>query len=312
MSRANLIIATRGSKLALTQTNQVADSLRAAHPGLVVELLEISTAGDRRQDVPLPEVGGKGLFTLELEEALLTGRADLAVHSLKDLPTDLADGLCLAATPARQDPHDAVVLPAGTPSTDRPALDLLAPGARVGTGSVRRVAMLRHVRPDLDLAPIRGNLDTRLRKLDEQPYDALILAAAGLHRMGWGERITALLPPEVLCPAPGQGALGLEGRSDDQRVHELLAAIHEPDTLAAVTAERAFLAELGVGCQVPCGAYATVEGDGLRLRGAIARPDGTALLRREAVAPRDSAAELGHRLATAMLAAGAAEYLVAD
>lgn len=305
MPQADLVIATRGSRLALTQTNAVADLLRAAHPGLTVAIRELTTTGDRRRDVPLPEVGGKGLFTKELEQALLSGEADLAVHSLKDLPTELPAGLTLAAVPARECPFDAVVLPAGSARGEADPLGLLPAGATVGTGSVRRVAFLRHVRPDLDLQPVRGNVDTRLRKLDEGQFHALVLAAAGLRRLGFGERITALVPLEVAVPAPGQGALGLEARADDHRVLSLLAPLEDAAVRAAVTAERSLLEALGGGCNVPCGAYAEPHGDGLLLTAAVASPDGTARLQRAAVGAQSEAAALGKGLATALLAAGA-------
>lgn len=308
----DLTIATRGSLLARTQTNSMADALRAAHPGLVVEILELTTTGDRVQDKPLPQVGGKGLFTLELEEALRTGRADLAVHSLKDLPTDLPADLILAAVPPREDPHDALVLRAGSlPADESDPLRSLPPGARVGTSSTRRYAFLRHCRPDLVIEPVRGNLDTRLRKLDEGQYDAILLAAAGLRRLGWGERISALLPSESFVPAPAQGALGIESRAGDQRVLDLLAALNDGPTRAAACAERAFLAALGGGCLLPVGALGTLAGEGLVLRTAIASPDGTELMVETAVGPADQGEELATRHAAAMLAAGA-ERLLAE
>jgi len=305
-----LRVATRGSLLARTQTGQVVDALRAAHPGLTVEIVELTTSGDRIQDRPLPEVGGKGLFTLELEEALRQGRADVAVHSLKDLPTALADDLVLAAVPKREDPRDALVLPQGSAAqaSDDP-LRLLAPGVLVGTSSTRRVAMLRHRRPGLAVEPVRGNLDTRLRKLDEGRYAALLLAAAGLRRLGWGERISALLPPAVCMPAPAQGALGLEARAGDEAVLSRLAAVNDPLSHAAVTAERALLTALGGGCLVPVGALATVEGEALVLQAAIASPDGTQLLERTAVGPLAAPEDLGRQLAQALLAAGAERLL---
>ncbi len=308
----DLVVVTRGSLLARTQTGQVVDALVAAHPGLVVEVRELSTTGDRRQDVPLPQLGGKGLFTRELEQALLAGEADLAVHSLKDLPTELPEGLTLGAVPARVEPRDALVLPAGAapPPVGGP-LGRLGVGWRVGTSSLRRTAFLRHTRPDLRPEPVPGNLGTRLRKLDEGQYQALVLAAAGLLRVGWGERITALLPDEVAVPAPAQGALGLEARAGDDRVRELLAAIDDGPTRAAVTAERAFLSALGGGCQVPVGAYAEPAGQGLVLTGAVAMPDGTMVLRRTACGPAAAAEDLGRGLAAALLAEGADRLLAA-
>jgi hydroxymethylbilane synthase len=306
----DLTVVTRASLLARTQTEWVVAQLRAAHPGLEVVIVERRTSGDRVQDRPLPEVGGKGLFTVELEQALAAGQADLAVHSLKDLPTDLPAGLCLGTVPTREDARDALVLPAGVlvqPPGD--PLRLLAPGARVGTSSTRRLAFLRHRRPDLVVEPVRGNLDTRLRKLDEGQYDAILLAAAGLARLGWGARISALLPPAEFVPAPAQGALGLECRAGDERVLALLAALGDAAVLAAVTAERAFLAALGGGCLLPVGAYAEPVGEGLTLSAAVASPDGTELLTRQAAGPQAAAAALGVSLAAAMLAAGAERLL---
>src|SRR5579864_2550182 len=248
-----LVIASRGSQLALWQARWVERQLAAA--GLESRIEIIKTTGDKITDVPLAKVGSKGLFTKEIEEALLAERADLAVHSLKDLPTELPEGLILAGVPAREDPRDAIV---------GRRLAELAHGAKVGTSSLRRAAQLRKLRPDLAIESVRGNLDTRLRKLDEGRYDAIVLAAAGLKRLGWGERIAELLAPEVMCPAVGQGALALESRESGAG-KDACAALDHPATRAAVTAERAVLAALGGGCQVPIGAYATVADGRLRL-----------------------------------------------
>lgn len=302
-------VVTRGSLLARTQTEQVVADLRAAHAGLEVEILELTTKGDVRLDKPLPELGGKGLFTYELEQALLGGDADFAVHSLKDLPTDLPAGLTLGAVPRRAEGRDALVLPAGATPPDGDPLASLPAGATIGTSSPRRVAFLRHRRPDLQFADIRGNLDTRLRKLDEGQYQAIILAAAGLTRLGWQERISALLPLEISVPAPGQGALGIETRADDERIADLLAAIENPATRQAVVAERTFLAALGGGCSTPCGAHAVPAAEGLVLTAGIAAPDGIDALFRTAVAPAAEADRLGRELAEAMLAAGGARLL---
>src|ERR1017187_5656239 len=243
-----LVIASRGSQLALWQARWVAAQLTAAGRECRIEI--VKTTGDKITDVPLAKVGTKGLFTKEIEEALLDGRADLAVHSLKDLPTELPQGLVLAAVPEREDPRDAVV---GKPLADLP------PGAKVGTSSLRRAAQLRKLRPDLRIESVRGNLDTRLRKLDEGQYDAILLAAAGLKRLGWEYRIAEILPPDIVCPAVGQGALAIEtGQSGLLTCQQL----HHAPTQSAVTAERSLLAALGGGCQVPIGAYATVAGDG--------------------------------------------------
>jgi hydroxymethylbilane synthase len=307
----DLTVVTRGSLLARTQTAWIVAQIEAAHPGLAVIIAERTTSGDRVQDRPLPEVGGKGLFTLELEEALRGGEADLAVHSLKDLPTALPDGLCLGAVPPREDARDALILPAGrsVEAVGEDPLRLLAPGARVGTSSTRRAAILRHRRPDLVIDTVRGNLDTRLRKLDEGQYDAILLAAAGLNRLGWGARISALLPVDLFVPAPAQGALGLECRAGDGRVLDLLAAVDHGPTRAAVSAERAFLAALGGGCLLPVGAHAVVDGEALALTVAVASPDGTELMTRTAVGPAVDATALGEKLAAVLLAEGAGRLL---
>jgi hydroxymethylbilane synthase len=257
-----LTIASRGSQLALWQARWVEARLTALGHECLIEI--IKTTGDKITDAPLARIGGKGLFTKEIEEALLDGRADLAVHSLKDLPTELPEGLTLAALPPREDPRDAVI---GRKLAD------LAQGAAVGTSSLRRGAQLRRLRPDLRIESIRGNLDTRLRKLDEGQYDAIVLASAGLRRLGWEGRIAELLPVETMCPAAGQGALAIETRVSDA-AQDACAALDHADTRAAVTAERAFLRSLGGGCQVPIGAYASAAGATLRLSGIVITPDG--------------------------------------
>jgi len=290
-----LVIASRGSQLALWQAHWVQAQL--AGLGYPSRIDIIKTTGDKITDVPLAQVGSKGLFTKEIEEALLEGRADLAVHSLKDLPTELPAGLVLAATPEREDPRDAIV---GRRLAD------LAEGAKLGTSSLRRAAQLRKVRPDLRIEPVRGNLDTRLRKLDEGQYDAIVLAAAGLRRLGWEERIAELLSTDLVCPAVGQGALAIEtavGRT------EPCAQLDHAPTRAAVTAERALLGALGGGCQVPIGAFATVSGDQLLLRAVVVSPDGVRLVRDQSEGLVAEAAEIGRKLGEALLAAGADEIL---
>jgi hydroxymethylbilane synthase len=289
-----LIIASRGSQLALWQAHWVQEQLAAlGHPSRI-EI--IKTTGDKITDVPLAQVGAKGLFTKEIEEALLEGRADLAVHSLKDLPTELPAGLVLAAIPAREDARDALV---GRRLADLPA------GARLGTSSLRRAAQLRKVRPDLRIEPVRGNLDTRLRKLDAGQYDAIMLAAAGLKRLGWEDRIAEILPPGVVCPAVGQGALAIESRTGLLTCQPLN---HQP-TERAVTAERALLAALGGGCQVPIGAYATVAGDRLSLQAVVVSPDGVDLVRDRSEGSAADAQRIGRELGDALLAAGADRIL---
>jgi len=291
-----LVIASRGSQLALWQARWVAAQLTAAGHPCRIEI--IKTTGDKITDVPLAKVGSKGLFTKEIEEALLDGRADVAVHSLKDLPTELPEGLVLAAVPEREDPRDAVV---GRKLAELPL------GARVGTSSLRRAAQLRQLRPDLQVESVRGNLDTRLRKLDEGQYDAILLAAAGLKRLGWGDRIAEILAPEQMCPAVGQGALAIETRAGFEKV----ALLDHADTHTAVVAERGVLAALGGGCQVPIGAYATVSGGRVRVLAIVAAPDGTQVIRAEAEGPAAEAAEIGVRLAADLLQRGARQILEA-
>ena len=294
-----LVIASRGSQLALWQAHWVERTLTAAGHECRIEI--IKTTGDKITDVPLAKVGTKGLFTKEIEEALLDGRADLAVHSLKDLPTELPEGLVLAAVPEREDPRDAVV---GKRLADLPS------GAKVGTSSLRRAAQLRGLRPDLHVESVRGNLDTRLRKLDEGQYDAILLAAAGLKRLGWGDRIAEILPFEVMCSAVGQGALAIETRAAGPG-YEACAALDHAATHSAVTAERGVLGALGGGCQVPIGAHATVEDGRLRLMAMVASPDGLEVVRAEAEGPVAQAETIGRELGAELLERGARRILEA-
>lgn len=298
-----LVIASRGSLLALWQARWVQAQLAAAGHECRIEI--IKTTGDKITGVPLAKVGTKGLFTKEIEEALLDARADLAVHSLKDLPTELPAGLVLAAVPEREDARDAVVVNGSA----RRIADL-ATGARVGTSSLRRAAQLRNLRPDLVVESIRGNLDTRLRKLDEGQYDAVLLAAAGLKRLGWAARIAEILPVERMCPAVGQGALGIETRATGLGFEACVLLDHAA-THAAVTAERGVLSALGGGCQVPIGAHATVADGRVRLLAIVASPDGAALVRAAGEGAVDEAAELGRRLGAELLKRGAGEILEA-
>src|ERR1022692_2798981 len=291
-----LVIASRGSQLALWQARWVSAELTGRGHQCRIEI--IKTTGDKITDVPLAKVGTKGLFTKEIEEALLDGRADLAVHSLKDLPTELPEGLVLAAVPQREDPRDAVV---GKTLAELPL------GARVGTSSLRRAAQLRQLRPDCRVESVRGNLDTRLRKLDEGQFDAILLAAAGLKRLGWGDRIAEILAPEQMCPAVGQGALAIETRAGFEQV----ALLDHADTHTAVMAERAVLAALGGGCQVPIGAYATVAQGHIHVLAIVAAPDGTQVIRAEGEGEAAQAAEIGARLAADLLKRGAREILEA-
>jgi hydroxymethylbilane synthase len=292
--------------LALWQTNWVKAQLEHHHPHLEVEVKIISTKGDRVLDVSLPKLGeqGKGLFTKELEDAMFANDIDLAVHSLKDLPTELPEGLCLGAICEREDVRDAFVA--------RPAIasfDKLPDGVRVGTSSLRREAQLRALRPDLQILPVRGNVDTRLRKLDEGQYDAIILAAAGLRRLGYEKRITEYLNAEVMLSAVGQGALGIEARETDERTKTLLTPLDHLPTRLACTAERAFLKGLGGGCLVPIAAYCRVVEDQLHLEGLVAKPDGSEVIRGESSAKTSDAESLGQRLADELLQRGARRLL---
>ena len=294
-----LVIASRGSQLALWQARWVQAQLESRGHETRIEI--IKTTGDKITDVPLAKVGTKGLFTKEIEEALIEGRADLAVHSLKDLPTELPTGLVLAAVPRREDPRDALV---GRRLADLPA------GARVGTSSLRRAAQLRKLRPDLQVESVRGNLDTRLRKLDEGQYDAILLAAAGLKRLGWAERIAEVLDPAVMCPAVGQGALAIETRASGAGF-EACAVLDDAATREAVSAERAILGALGGGCQVPIGAHAQVAGGRVQVSAIVASPDGAELIRAEAEDSAANAESLGRALGRQLLESGARAILEA-
>ena len=296
-----LTIGSRGSQLALWQARWIQARLESLDAECRIEI--IHTTGDKITDVALSKVGTKGLFTKEIEEALLSGAIDLAVHSLKDMPTELPSGLTLSAIPEREDPRDALV---GGRLAD------LAQGARVGTSSLRRAAQLRAIRPDLEIENIRGNVDTRLRKLDQGQYDAIILASAGLRRLGWENRISELLEPDVMCPAVGQGALAVETREDSGAAHDLSKRLEHTETRIAVTAERAVLASLGGGCQVPIGAHATVEkGRMVYIRAVVISPDGTQVIRKEARGLASDAAAIGRVLGEQLLAEGGKQILEA-
>ncbi|HHH13496.1 MAG TPA: hydroxymethylbilane synthase [Thiolapillus brandeum] len=303
MTHQTIRIATRKSPLAMWQAEHVAAALRAAHPGLQVELLGMSTQGDKILDTPLAKIGGKGLFVKELEQGMLEGRADLAVHSMKDVPVELPAGLHLPVIMEREDPRDAFV------SSRYASLDELPKGARVGTSSLRRQCQLLELRPDLELLPLRGNVNTRLRKLDEGEYDAVILAAAGLIRLGFGDRIRAFIEPEQSLPAIGQGAIGIECRADDERVNELIAPLHHPPTATCVLAERAMNHRLEGGCQVPIAGHALLDGDRLWLRGLVGSLDGKVIIRGEVRGDTTEAETLGRSLAERLLADGADEIL---
>ncbi len=303
----DLRIVSRGSQLALWQARAVEAALRAADPAAGVEIRVVRTTGDRILDVPLAKIGDKGLFTKELDEALLRGEADLAVHSLKDVPTRLPAGLEIVAVTAREDPRDVLI------RGDRGAGGLadLPSGARVGTSSLRRRAQLRALRPELEVLDLRGNLNTRLAKLDGGEYDAVVLAAAGVLRLGWGERVSAYLDAGGWLPAVGQGALAVVARTDDPAVRERLRPLHDPDAADATAAERAFLHALEGGCQIPIGALGVVSGGTVTLRGLVAALEGDPVLRGEAAGPRDDPAAVGRRLAADLLERGAGDILSA-
>lgn len=294
-----LRIATRKSPLALWQANFVKQQLELHHPGLQVTLVPMSTQGDKILDTPLAKIGGKGLFVKELEQAMLENRADIAVHSMKDVPVDFPAGLGLAVICERDDPHDAFV------STRYANLYELPQGAIVGTSSLRRQCQLRAQRPDLQIHDLRGNVNSRLAKLDAGDYDAIILAAAGLRRLDKADRIRSLLPPELSLPANGQGAVGIECRLDDAQTQALLAPLEHAMTRYCVMAERAMNRKLQGGCQVPIGAYAVMEDDHIWLRGLVGAVDGQQIIRGDVSGPKDQAEALGELLAEQLLAQGA-------
>lgn len=297
--RSTLIIGTRGSQLALWQAEWVQGQLKQMAPDLSVVLKRIQTSGDKIQDVPLAKVGGKGLFVKEIEEALLRKDIDLAVHSMKDLSAVLPSGLQIMCIPEREDPRDALL------SRDEKKLDALPLGARVGTSSLRRQSQLLHARPDLHIEMLRGNVDTRLRKLHENHFDAIVLAASGLKRLGWDEQITEYLPIDVSLPAIGQGALGIEGREDDGFVQDLVSRLEHRPTRVTVTAERTFLARLEGGCQVPIAGHAVLEGEELTLDGLVASVDGTRYVRYSLSGSAQEAEFLGTKVAEELLERGA-------
>lgn len=298
-----LTIATRKSALALWQAEYVKSRLESLHPDLTVTLLGMSTQGDRILDVPLAKIGGKGLFVKELETALYDGQADIAVHSMKDVPMVLPEGLSLACLLTRETPFDAFV------SNDFDQLDDLPPGAIVGTSSLRRQSQLLTLRPDLDIRSLRGNVNTRLAKLDQGDFQAIILASSGLRRLGFEARIRHDLAPQTMLPAVGQGALGIECRTDDERIHALIAPLNDPLSGDCVVAERAFNRRLEGGCQVPIAGYATLDGDTLNLEGLVGSLDGKEQLRDRTSGPRENAETLGIQLAERLLERGAGRLL---
>ncbi len=303
MTLREIRIGTRGSQLALFQANWVKERLEKAHPAIRVTLVKIKTTGDKIQDAPLAKIGGKGLFVKEIEEALIAKRIDLAVHSIKDVPTELPESLHLSAIPKREDPRDAFI------SRESLSLKDLPQGAKIGTSSLRRQAQLLHFRSDLRLIPLRGNLDTRLKKLKTLGLDGIVLATAGLKRLGLEEKITEMLSTDISLPAIGQGALGIETRIGDQEVEEKIGFLNDPDSSTAVSAERAFLKRLEGGCQVPIAAFARVVGSELHIDGLVGTIDGTRLIRHHIKGPVEKAEAIGIELAEILLKKGAGEIL---
>lgn len=304
MNSDTITIGTRASKLALWQAEYIAGEIEKQYPACHVELKTMTTKGDRILDAPLAKIGGKGLFTKELEQAMLAGEIDLAVHSLKDMPTEVPEGLMIGAITARLDPGDAFV------SVRYKAIEELPQGARVGTSSLRRRAQLLAVRPDLTILDLRGNVNTRLAKLDAGEFDAIVLAAAGLKRLGLGERIRTILPRAMILPAVGQGALAVECRADDTRIRECIDFLRDPHMTAAATAERAFLRRVEGGCQIPVGVYAEVgEGNMLHIEAMIASVDGMRVCRSRAMGATDTAEKLGIALAEELLDVGGRDIL---
>jgi hydroxymethylbilane synthase len=296
-------IGTRGSALALWQTEWVRGRLLAGNRDLDIEIVKIKTKGDKILDVPLAAVGGKGLFVKEIEEALLDGGIDLAVHSMKDMPAEIPAGLCIGAVPEREIPWDALI------SKDRLALKDLPKGASIGTSSLRRSAQLLHTRPDITIRSLRGNLDTRLRKLETENLDAIILAAAGVKRLGWENRITEYLTEEIMLPAICQGALGIETREEDSFVSKVVGGLNHPESATVAFGERAFLKRLEGGCQVPIAAFGRISNGEFRLTGLVAEVDGSRIIRESITGPSTESETLGVALADRLLAAGAGDIL---
>lgn len=301
-------LGSRGSQLALWQANWVKSQLEKRYKNLEVEIIKIKTTGDKILDVPLAKVGGKGLFVKEIEEALLRKEIDMAVHSMKDVPTDFPNGLHLAAITEREDPRDAFII-SQKPKAKSQKFKDLSYGATIGTSSLRRSSQLLNLRPDLKIVQLRGNLNTRLKKLDDGGFDAIILAAAGVKRLGWSERITEYLSPEVSLPAIGQGALGIETRTDDKEINELAAFFDHPATSISVRAERAFLKKLEGGCQVPIAAYGEVKSTQLKLIGLVASIDGKKIIKDSITGHIDRTEAIGIALAERLLSMGAWDIL---
>lgn len=298
-----VVVGSRGSKLALIQTNWVISELKRLNPGFEFNIEKISTKGDRITDAPLSRLGGVGLFTKELEVSLIKQKIDIAVHSAKDVPTELHDGLIIGATPLREDPHDALI------SNNNSNLEKLPDNARIGTSSLRRRAQLLTFRPDFKILDLRGNLDTRLKKLETDDLDAIVVAHAGLRRLGYTGPVSQIIPFDIMLPAVGQGSLCIEIRKDDDRIHKIVSCINDAPTKTAVEAERALLAKLQGGCQVPIGAYAQIHGSELHLEAIICTMDGDHAIRDNQSGPINQAAKIGDELAQRMLENGGKKIL---
>lgn len=307
--RKKLIIATRGSKLALWQAEWVRSQILQLDPFLSVEIKKIKTTGDKILDVPLAKIGGKGLFVKEIEEAILRGDADLAVHSMKDVPTELPQGLHIGAICEREDPRDAFISRKNGEDFEIGSFEELPRGAHIGTSSLRRICQILNRRPDLRISNLRGNVDTRLRKLDERQFDAIVLAAAGIKRLGRGDRITQILSTETFLPAIGQGAIGIECREDDEFTNAIVYKLNHDDTSHCVRAERAFLKRLGGGCQVPIAAHAVIEHGEIIIEGLVGSLGGETIVRDRISGSIEKAENIGVELAERLLNAGAREIL---
>ncbi|NOX19789.1 MAG: hydroxymethylbilane synthase [Nitrospirae bacterium] len=307
--KKEIVIGTRGSKLALWQAEWVKAEINKHFPEIVIKLRKIKTTGDKILDVPLAKVGGKGLFVKEIEEAMLRGEIDIAVHSMKDVPTELPEGLHLGAICEREDPRDAFISRLSNGGFQIKSFKDLPQGATVGTSSLRRSCQLKHIRPDLQILQLRGNVDTRLRKLDEGQFDAIILASAGVKRLGHEDRITEYLPTNISLPAIGQGAIGIECREDDVFINEVISRLNHRETAICVRAERAFLKHLEGGCQVPIAAHAVLDGNILKLDGLVGSLEGDRIIRDQLEGAPENAEPLGVELAEMILSRGGKEIL---
>lgn len=299
----NIKVGTRGSKLALAQTGSVVEAIKKAVPGLTAEIIVIKTSGDIMQDVSLLQIGGQGVFVKEIEEALLSRSIDLAVHSMKDVPGDIPAGLTFAAILPREDVRDVLV------SRGRIKMEFMPRNAKIGTGSLRRGAQIKAILPDVNIIPLRGNIDTRLKKIETENLTGVILAAAGMKRLGYAESITQFLPVEMMLPAVGQGALGLQIRKTDSELAALLAGLNHAPAAVAVTAERSYLRALGGGCRLPIAAYGLIEGERLTLEGLVAAPNGTSVIRDKVWGALSEAEELGRKLADLIMERGGKNLL---